>query len=326
MHDEPTILLASAVAASALDELRSQVSLPCRWIAATEDDLGPFQAALPTADILITNKFLPAWAPFAGRLRLLQLNSAGYDAVAFDALPAGCRVANVFGHERAIAEMVILQLLALTRRLLPRDRALREGRWLSDGFDDELAGKTLAILGFGSVGRAVGALARAFDMRVAATKRRPDPELARRAGLDFLGGSGDLPRLLAEADALVVAIPLDEQTRGLIGARELAMMKRGAYLLNIARGPIVDEAALYRALSTGQLGGAALDVWYRYPDGAGPTPPATLPFHALDNVVMTPHIAGVTTGTFRRRWQMAAANIERFLKGEPLANQIYPSA
>ena len=120
-------------------------------------------------------------------------------------------------------------------------------------------------------------------------------------------------------------LPLSPRTRGLLDARRLAAMKRSAFLINVGRAEIVDEAALYRALSNGGLAGAALDVWYRYPTSAGPTPPATLPFHTLANVIMTPHVSGWTEGMLEGRAKVIAENIERTARGELPINAVDPA-
>lgn len=314
--EPPSVLLVGELAAAGLAQLRDLLPASVRWNIVADFDDPELARRLRTADVLVTNRFLAEWGPWSKRLRLLQLHSAGFDNVAFEMLPPGCLVANVYGHDRAIAEFVMLQVLALTRRLVPRDRRLRRGEWDTAGLDEELEGKTLGILGFGSVGRAIAPLAQAFGMRVVAIKRTADPGVAREQGLGFLGGRDDLPQLLAEADVLVVATPLDATSRGLVGAAELARMKSGASVVNIARGPVIEEDALYEALKERRIASAALDVWYAYPQGRSRTHPSRHPFHELENVVMTPHVAALTTGTFRRRWRTVASNIERLMLGD----------
>ena len=127
---------------------------------------------------------------------------------------------------------------------------------------------------------------------------------------------------MRRADYLAVTLSLNDQTRGLIGARELALMKPTARLINVARAEIIDEDALYRALADGRLAGAALDVWYRYPKEPGPTLPARRPFHELDNVLMTPHVSGWTQGMLEARATLIAENIQRTARGEPPLNLI----
>jgi phosphoglycerate dehydrogenase-like enzyme len=184
----------------------------------------------------------------------------------------------------------------------------------------ELAGKTLGILGYGRIGRALARRARAFDMDVCAIRR--DVSQSSAEGLAFLGGPDALGEVVRRADYLAVTLSLNDTTRGLLGERELAMMKPTAVLINVARAEILDEDALYRALAERRIAGAVLDVWYRYPKDAEPTLPARRPFHELANVVMTPHVSGWTEGMLEARAKLIAENIERLVRGETPLNLI----
>jgi len=157
-------------------------------------------------------------------------------------------------------------------------------------------------------------------------------ELAGKAGIGVqvlgsqdetvAGTTDDLDPLLAAADVIVVSTPLTDQTRGLIGARQLARMRPSAVLVNVGRGPVVDEEALYTALRDGTIGGAAVDVWYAYPAEGNTAAPSAFPFHALPNVFLTPHSSGLTRQTFEGRAADIAANIRRLDAGEPLRNVV----
>ena len=184
----------------------------------------------------------------------------------------------------------------------------------------ELGGKTLGILGYGRIGQALARRARAFDMAIWAIRRDPTQPVSCAA--DFLGGPDALDELLRRADYLVVTSPLTPETRGVLGQRELALMKPTAVLVNVARAEIVDEEALYEALRRGVIAGAILDVWYRYPTGAGPTLPSRLPFHELGNVLMTPHVSGWTEGMLEARAEVIAENIRRAARGKAPLNLV----
>jgi phosphoglycerate dehydrogenase-like enzyme len=149
----------------------------------------------------------------------------------------------------------------------------------------ELAGKTLGILGFGHIGQALARRAAAFDMLVCAVRRQAQTDLL--GGISFIGGPERLDDVLRLADYLAITLPLSPATRNLIDDRRLRLMKPTAFLINVARAEICNEAALYRALASDRLAGAALDVWYQYPTSAEATPPATQPFHELACVIMT---------------------------------------
>ncbi|MFD1717536.1 2-hydroxyacid dehydrogenase [Georgenia deserti] len=298
-----------------------------RWSYPDPADAGAVEAALADAEVFVGGRYTAAMATAAPKLRLVHAAGAGTDAIDVDALPPHVAVANVYEHERSMGEHVLMVMLALSRRLLTTDRALRHGRWLNPNhdpgvpLDTTLAGRSVGIVGYGHIGREVARLASAFEMTVRAVRRRPRP--GDEEGLDFLGGEEALPQLLAESDFLVVCVPLSEHTRGLIGAAELARMRSTACLINVARGPVVDEEALYEALRSGRIAGAGLDVWYQPPPEPGHRAlPAALPFGELDNVVLTPHNSGVTEETFRRRADVVGENLARLARGEDLTNLI----
>ena len=284
---------------------------------------------LAEAEVLVGGGLSAADAAAAPRLRLVQAPGAGYEGIALDALDGGVVVANTFHHGRSIAEHVVLVTLALTRRLRESDRELRAGRWLSPRYapdfrrPDTLRGRTAGLIGLGEIGSEVVRLLTAFDMRCVAVRRDAGRRPAADVDLAWWGGVDRLPDLCAEADLIVVTAPLTAETTGLVGPKEFAAMKPDALLVNVARGPVVDEKALYDALAEHRIGGAALDVWWHYPDATGAGEPSTQPFADLDNVVLTPHTSGVTTETFRRRVADIAANITRLVEGQPLENVVH---
>lgn len=146
------------------------------------------------------------------------------------------------------------------------------------------------------------------------------PSVARAEGLRWLGGTGDVARLMEEADFAVVAVPLSGQTRGLIGARELDALGPDGILVNVARGEIVREQALYEALRDRRIAGAALDVWYRYPRAGGRVHPSELPFHELPNVAMSPHVSGRSEGAREARVRFLVEQLRRLERGARLEN------
>jgi phosphoglycerate dehydrogenase-like enzyme len=305
--------------------VRPLIKTPCETL---QMDESAVLAYLGEIDVLVTLAFTAAMGKAAGpRLKLVQLPAAGLDRVDRAALPNGAWLANAYGHETGIAEFVIGAMLALTRNLIRLDADLRAGLWPGPWVPGkprlppaaELAGKTLGILGYGHIGRALARRARAFDMEVLAIRRDLSGS---NDGLADLGGPDRLDEMLRRADYLAITLSLNDSTRGLIGARELALMKASAYLINVARAEIVDGAALYRALADGRLAGAALDVWYRYPKDERPTLPAEQPFHELPNVLMTPHMSGGTQGTIQSRAALVASNIDRVARGETPLNLV----
>jgi phosphoglycerate dehydrogenase-like enzyme len=307
------------------EPVRSKLSIPCHVV--TGDETG-IMAELADADVLVTMGFTKAMAEASPKLRLVQVPGAGFDRIERTALRSGVHLANAYGHGAGIAEYVIGAMLALTRSFGRLDARLRNGAWESQWaigtppppLWPELAGKTLGILGFGHIGETLAQRARAFDMRVCAIRRQaqsPAPH-----GASFIGGPDRLDDVLRESDYLAITLSLSAETRGLLDAQRLGLLKPSAYLINVARAEIIDEAALYQALATGRLAGAALDVWYRYPTTVGPMIPSSQPFHELANVIMTPHVSGWTEGMLDARAKVIAENIERIARGAPPLNAI----
>lgn len=317
------VAFAGTFAASLEPRVRAQLTVPCDVLLADEAGVA---GKLADVDVLITLLFTREMGAAAQRLRLVQVPGAGLDRIDRTALPPGAWLANAYGHETGIAEYVMGVILAWTRELGRLDRALREGTWLSQWAVGtpapppwpELGGKTLAIIGYGRIGQALARRARAFDMTVVATRR----DLSRPDGTVELYGPDRLHDVLARADYVALTASLSAETRGLIGPRELAAMKRTAVLINVARAELVDEDALYGALAARTIAGAALDVWYRYPTAPGATPPSGRPFHELPNVLMTPHASGWTEGMLQARAAVIAGNVARAARGEPPLNLI----
>lgn len=285
------------------------------------------EAALAEADAVVCVGFDHPAAKVP-RLRLVQLQAAGYDRIAFDRLPAQTAVCNAFGHEQAIAEYALMTMLMWTHRWKAVEQSFRAGSWEYSGamvgpLRDELGGQTVGILGLGRMGLEIAARTRALGTRVIACSRNPKAS-------DDIEAFYPLDRIdefLARCDFVVVCIAHLPQTEGLVNAARLARMKRHAVLVNVARGPVVAEADLYQALTGGGIAGAVLDVWWRYPTAEEPRRRGSaFPFHELDNVLMTPHSSGWTEQMMDRRWDMIVANLRALARNEPLRNVVRPAA
>lgn len=280
---------------------------------------------LPNADVLVGPAFSKEMADTAPGLRLVQVAGAGTDRVDRHALD-GRTLANTYHHEDAIAEYIVWATIALRRGLPQADAALRQGRWLSPVYDaalpqpHTLASASIGFVGLGHIGRAAWRVLQAFGAQGQAVtgSGRADAE-----GLNWAGDTAQLPRLLDESDVLVVSAPLTDATRGLIGAAELERLGRDGVLVNVARGPLVQEQALYDALRGRTIRGAALDVWYSYPGPDGLGKPADAPFGELGNVLLTPHVSGITRQTFLGRVHDIAANITALAEGNELRNVVH---
>jgi phosphoglycerate dehydrogenase-like enzyme len=272
----------------------------------------------------------------APRLRWVHSASAGVESVLTPTTrQRDLVITNARGvFSRPIAEYVLLMILAVSRRLPQLLELQRERTWQPlEGA--ELRDVTVGIVGLGSIGRDVASLATAFGCRVLASRRRPptdavedvasvedeagDPPLP-APRIERVFGADGLPALLAESDFIVLATPLTSETENLIDADALARFKPGAWLINIARGRLVDERALLRALDEGRLGGAVLDTFRDEP-----LPPSS-PFYDRPNVIVTPHTSWSSGRVLDRSVELFCTNLRRFAEGLPLVNVVDPSA
>jgi len=277
------------------------------------------------ADVVINNSIS---ADEAARLRcrLVHVPGAGSEQIALQALPSGTLVCNVHGHEVPIAEFTLHAILEHYLQLWQYPARLDADAWAGAYWGrpqhEEACGKTVAIVGFGHIGQEIARRARAFGMHVVAVTRSGKPGDAELAN-EFVPVAS-LDAVLPRVQSLVLCCPLDDSTRGLIGARQLNLLPPGALLVNIARAEVVDEQALYEALQLQRLGRAVLDVWYQYPKkGQAAVPPSRFPLHELPNVRATPHISGTTPALLDRRYGFMARNIERLQQEQPPDNVIY---
>jgi phosphoglycerate dehydrogenase-like enzyme len=253
-------------------------------------------------------------------LRLIHQWGAGLEGVDLAAATARrILVANVpsaGGNADSVAEWCVMAAIALSRRLTSALQIIHNGSGWGAPIGRALAGRTAGIIGLGGIGQALALRLRAFRMRIIAIKRRPDPALISRLGIEWAGGLDRLPELLRRSDYLFLCIPLNDETRGLINEPALAQMPPEACLVNAARGGLIDHQALLTALAEGRLMGAGLDVFEHEP-----VQPSS-PILARDDVLATPHIAGVTDMSYRSIAEALADNIRRLQAGEALQHSL----
>lgn len=246
-------------------------------------------------------------------LRWVHMHSAGADRPIYqDLMARGVQVSTSSGaNAQVVAQTALAGLLALARgfpQLMAAQRAHVWAPLIASGLPRDLAGQTALVIGWGAIGQQLGALLLAFGLRVLVLRRSGAPA---GAGLETLNFDG-LDAVLPQADWLLLACPLTKQTRSLVDARALARLPAGAHLINVARGEVVDEAALVAALQSGRLAGAYLDVFSHEPL------PAMSPLWDLPNVIVTPHSAGFSDGNAQRVETMFLDNLARWLAGQPL--------
>ena len=248
----------------------------------------------------------------APKLKLVQLLSAGYDKADIGAARrSGVPVANNGGaNSIAVSEHAVLLMLAVSRQLIRQHRTVTAGQWRGNNTPRvfELQGKTLGIVGLGSIGKKTARRAAGFGMNI----NYYDIARLTEDAEDALGVRFRLlTEILRSSDYVSLHVPLNDSTRHMIGADELAQMKESAFLINTSRGPVVDETALYEALTSGGIAGAGLDVFEQEP------PEPDNPLFDLDNVTLTAHLAGPTFESFTARVRNGFDNVQRVARGEP---------
>ncbi|MET0872864.1 MAG: 2-hydroxyacid dehydrogenase [Paeniglutamicibacter terrestris] len=281
-------------------------------------------SAITRAEVLVCAKLSPEDAAScpAG---LVHITGSGADRVAVANLPADTVVARTSHHERSIAEHILMVVLAHQRQLLPVTERMRAGSWLSvstapnTAMHRTLDELTIGFVGLGGIGTEAVRLCTSLGMKAVAVRRNPGKTATAETNLEWVKAMEDLPELLAVSDVVVLCLPLTEETHGLMGTEQFQLMRSGALLVNVSRGAIIDEQALYSALREGSIGGAALDVWWDAPNGTD-APEVVSRFVALPNVIATPHYSGHALQTFVRRATEIAQNINAFNEGRPPSN------
>jgi phosphoglycerate dehydrogenase-like enzyme len=313
-----TILRCSEGPVEVVEALRSSLA-PHDFRICAEDrvlhHVGDADVIIP-ARASITEAVLDA----AVRCRLIQQGGAGLDTIDLEAArKRGIPVANVptrfSGMAESVAEMALWLTIGILRRQPDLARAVLAGDWRQAPVGRALCGKSVGIVGLGGIGVSLARMLRPFDCRVLAVKRRPDQNLRARLKLAWLGSMDELPVLLRESDVVVLAIPLTAATRSLLGREQLALMKRGACLVNVSRGGVVDRTALEAGIAAGHLDGAGLDVFWDEP--ARPDDPLL-----KMNVLLTPHVGGYTDLMLQKSCAIIAGNIQRLAGGERLLHEV----
>jgi phosphoglycerate dehydrogenase-like enzyme len=273
---------------------------------------------LSETEIAFTSALKPEQFPLARKLRWIHSPSAAVhqflspEFVNSDVILTNAREV----HGAVVAEQVIAMIFAVAKRIPEAVRFQQqrvwgqEAIWEKDNGPREIAGATLGLVGLGSIGRNVAKHATALDMKVIAVRQREDA--TRPDAVHRVLPPSKLNEMLAAADYIVLAAPVTPATRHVIGREQLARMKSGAYLINVGRGSLVDEAALLEALRQHRIGGAALDVFDQEPL------PADSPFWELDNLLITPHTAGMTAKLWERHYALFSENLRRYLSRQPL--------
>ena len=276
-------------------------------------DRGHWLEEAPEAEVIVGFRPLREAAERATALRWVHSTGAGVENLCRDVAGTDIIVTNSHVHGDVIAEHVMALVLAHGRRLPTVIARQAENRWTRDGaVGTVIRGRTMGILGLGTIGIELARRAAAFGMRVWGVRRSG----AAVRGVDRVVGPQAIEEVLNVADVLAITLPLTPDTRGLVGARELAVLPRGAFVVNVGRGGIVDEAALAAAIQSGHLAGAGLDVFEQEPL------PESSPLWRLPGVIITPHVGGSSPGFLDRAVPFFCENLRRYIAGEPLLNRV----
>jgi len=311
------LLVLSNPAASHLKPLDD---LPGRPKITIGDEPAALAKAAPEADVLLNavlgGDLLRFAFPRANKVRWVHNLSAGVELVTFPELvESNVPLTNGRGvFAESLAEFVLAAALFFAKDLRRMVRNQEARRW-ETFYIEMLAGRTMGVVGYGEIGRASARLAHASGMRVCALRRRTTLSEADPL-IEAIYPPDQLRTMLSQCDYVVVAAPLTPETRGMIGPREIEAMKTNAVVINVGRGPVIDEAALIVALRSGKIRGAALDVFDEEPL------PENHPFWTMPNVLLSPHTADQTKGWAELAMQMFVRNFDHFIKGEPLENVV----
>jgi phosphoglycerate dehydrogenase-like enzyme len=293
------------------------------------EDVAKLAQAANRADVLVGYRLPKEVLDAAPKLKAFITGAAGVDKSVRENLKARpeVQVGNSHANSLDVAEHAMALAMAAAKLVARGDRELRKGDWTLR-YDDVpgtlLTGKTAVLVGYGAIGRALAELLKGFKMRFVGVRSS-----RKTRGVDALGvqmvGPDDLDMALKSADFVFVLAPLTPLTKGMIGAPQFAALKRSAVLVNVSRGPVVDEDALFDALKSQRIAAAGIDVWYVYPKGGADvkkTAPGNQPFKELSNLVMSPHRASYTERMHREQWDDVVESIQRLARGESVKYKV----
>ncbi|MCP5515337.1 MAG: hydroxyacid dehydrogenase [Spirochaetales bacterium] len=283
-------------------------------------------APLPEIEIIAGGLLTEKLIQQASSLKIVFVPFVGVNHLPLELLKErGIRVCNSHGNDRFVAERVLALLLAFHGRVVEFHKDLENeiwhGFWAGGGAEDtwdSLYRKKVTILGTGAIGRQTAKMLSFFEADVTGYKKHSTSEVPE----GFARISSSLEDAVKGADILIAAVPLTDETRGMVN-RDIINLMKGGVILNIARGPVLDEKALYEALTDGTLKGACIDVWYTYPEAGNKVKaPGNYPFHKLPNVVLSPHVGGGTRTAFRLDIDLTFANISTYIRGGKVKNEV----
>jgi phosphoglycerate dehydrogenase-like enzyme len=320
------ILLYGSPVAALEDGLRKRLDSNANFVTADYSDSPEIlEKLLEDCQVMVTVRYNKN-VPLSPSLQLIQVPGLGCDEIDFETLPAAVTLCNVGEHGPAVAEYIIGALLARATKLITQDTEFRAGSWAGSSRmgaspHGELTGARIGIVGYGAIGRALAARLHPFETKISICNRS-QPENIDTDNAYF--AISRLAEMAIDCDILIITVALTKETTGLIDDKVLSALPPGAVLVNVSRGPVVNEGALFAALSNGHLGGAVLDVWWNYPADVTDlyAQASKYDFTKFSDVIISPHISGWSRGTVSRRLDVIAKNIMCVMTGEVFENQV----
>lgn len=321
------VILLGRMPAVGAEFLRAQLDIPCEVIVIADPATVAEQIKdFTDAEVIVGGPLNGDIIERCQRLKLFHVFRGGVDGLGVELLPPNVQVANTFHHEIGVAEFAVAAMLVLTRKIVIYDQKLRRGDWTGSVICGEppdqttLYGKTVMIVGLGRIGTEIARRSRGFGLRLVAVSRRPEEPSDL---VDLRIGYEQWRDHLPEADYVVASCRMSPQTTHLFGSEEFALMKSSAIFVNVARGAVVDDEALYEAVRTGTIGGAAADVWNQVPaDPSENCYPSPYPLHEQPNVLFSPNRSSWTWQMIEDRMRDVAENVKRVASGRPIINNV----
>ena len=322
------LVLNSEALKLSIDDLTNEIDVPVKWDIVDLSDKEKIRKILPNYNVLVSTSLDVSMKNESKNLKAIFMPGAGWDKISAESIPEGCVVTNSYEHENAIAEYVVMSMIALDRELINAHNNFSEKKW--DYFPSrfgpfkELSGRNVVVIGLGRIGQKVLEYTKVFGMNnYAVEEQKVDKKVVKDLQINEIFAPKEMTKIISKSDFVIVCVPYIKSTKGLIGEKEIYSMKSDAFIINPARGPIIQEEHLYYALKSNRISGACLDTWYTYPKSDSDHPsPSKYDFGNLKNVILTPHVCGSTYGTFSRRMKIVGQNINNFYYNKKLLNVV----
>ena len=324
--DLNVLILNSEALKLSIEDLIDEINVPVKKDIVDISNKDEIRKILPNYNVLVSTSLDVSMKNESKNLKAIFMPGAGWDKISAEAVPDGCVVTNSYEHENAIAEYVVMSMIALDRELINAHNNFSKSKWdywpARFGPFKELSGRNAVVIGLGRIGKKVLEYTKVFGMNNYAVEEQDvEKKVIKELNIKEVFKPSEMTKIISKSDFVIVCVPYIKSTKGLIGEKEIYSMKNDAFIINPARGPIIQEDHLYYALKSNRIAGACLDTWYTYPKSESDDPsPSKYNFNELKNVILTPHVCGSTYGTFSRRMRIVGQNINNFYNDKKLLN------